>query len=905
MTTKSPVPRLDLAPKLRRPLSLWNPLDYLRLLYWVFYFPQALRWYVDTFGGGYIRAKKMNWSKGIEILRQNSVQRQLLFQGVILTIITPILICLFLQELGLRVVWFGVAEDVSKHLEMGVIESVVFGVVFAVWISVADNVALGVMFSMWIAVTLGVAEGVSEHLAISVMASLSLGGAVGVIVGVMESVWFGVIVSVTVAVTVGVTFAGLRTIAGGVAVGMPIVVAVIVAQGMVSLRPENWLFGLPFNLRYLKNGSFLLPRITVIPLPYLYSRLKKWLIQDWENGIHNVNQLLAYTMQFIPVVQTVNKVLKIMPSEQIIWSISHLVETVNDWQLIFYFLCAAIREEHKSKVINNMNDLSLTFPGKKRWKESLQTDICLDTPPHAVAAGFWYLYKKQPTQAREAFAVVLSLLYGEEMYILAQTLAALNDTKELSPIANLQIPTFPTSGLLRPQTWQTLDKFLQVIEDVKIINRSVSLVSRSSALNRALGELTTILNTADTLPKAEQGLIIDIAENWRRQLLQIAGKVGEVVINKPVNNPYVIGDPVMGNLFVGREDIIRQLEELWLRSYQLQSVVIYGHRRMGKTSILRNAANSLDNQVKVAYVNLLKLGDVTQGVGEVLMAISDEISQVVNIPTPNDDDLLKLPVPTFNRYFKEVIKNLSNNSSGGLIIALDEFEKIEDLIKDKKITAKFMGFLRGLLQDSTPIAFAFAGLHTLDEMTANYFDPFFASVLPIRVGFLSRGATGQILANPASEDFLLDYTPEALDKIYDLTYGQPYLVQLIGFHLVRLYNDFVFEQGRNRDPVFTVEDVEVVVNKPEFFTRGSNYFNGVWGQAGENNDNTQQVILSHLAKSPQGLSLNELVELTGIDESNLQTALDTLNRHDVIVENQGRWIIIVELFRRWVFNKFC
>ncbi|MFM6477196.1 MAG: ATP-binding protein, partial [Dolichospermum sp.] len=170
--------------------------------------------------------------------------------------------------------------------------------------------------------------------------------------------------------------------------------------------------------------------------------------------------------------------------------------------------------------------------------------------------------------------------------------------------------------------------------------------------------------------------------------------------------------------------------------------------------------------------------------------------------------------------------------------------------------------------------------------------------------FLSRGATGQILANPAIEDFLLDYTPEALDNIYDLTYGQPYLVQLVGFHLVRLYNDFVFEQGRNRDPVFTVEDVENVVNKPEFFTRGSNYFNGVWGQAGENNDDTQQAILIHLAKYPQGLSLNDLVELTRIDESNLQTAVETLKRHDVIVENQGQWIIIVELFRRWVVKSY-
>ena len=49
MNAEHGVPRLDLAPRLKRPLQLWNPLDYLRLLYWVFFFPQALRWYVEAF----------------------------------------------------------------------------------------------------------------------------------------------------------------------------------------------------------------------------------------------------------------------------------------------------------------------------------------------------------------------------------------------------------------------------------------------------------------------------------------------------------------------------------------------------------------------------------------------------------------------------------------------------------------------------------------------------------------------------------------------------------------------------------------------------------------------------------------------------------------------------------------
>ncbi|MEY3302951.1 MAG: hypothetical protein RLZZ139_1324, partial [Cyanobacteriota bacterium] len=57
------------------------------------------------------------------------------------------------------------------------------------------------------------------------------------------------------------------------------------------------------------------------------------------------------------------------------------------------------------------------------------------------------------------------------------------------------------------------------------------------------------------------------------------------MINTPISNPYIIGDPVLGNHFIGREKIIRQLKELWIIDTSPQSVLLYGHRRMGKTSI--------------------------------------------------------------------------------------------------------------------------------------------------------------------------------------------------------------------------------------------------------------------------------------------------------------------------------
>jgi ABC-type dipeptide/oligopeptide/nickel transport system ATPase subunit len=133
----------------------------------------------------------------------------------------------------------------------------------------------------------------------------------------------------------------------------------------------------------------------------------------------------------------------------------------------------------------------------------------------------------------------------------------------------------------------------------------------------------------------------------------------------------------------------------------------------------------------------------------------------------------------------------------------------------------------------------------------------------------------------------------------------------VGFQLVRRYNDYVFEQGRPRNPVFTVEDVEAVINDPEFFKRGRYYFDGVWGQAARGASG-QQGILKALAPHPEGLSLEELrtqldeivraQRLAPLQEETLQEALKTLTRHDVVQEYEGFWRIIVELFRRWVLQ---
>jgi len=471
---------------------------------------------------------------------------------------------------------------------------------------------------------------------------------------------------------------------------------------------------------------------------------------------------------------------------------------------------------------------------------------------------------------------------------------------KLDSIASLEVAPIAAEPSLRPQTWQAISSLNLVIAEMALVKGSYSQQTRSLALNRIIGELIDIADQqATTLPQAEKELIFSIVLKWLKISASIAGTVGTVTITQPIPNPYIIGDPVIGKRFVGREDILRELQSMWSGD-NLSSVVLYGHRRMGKTSILRNLETYLPPDVSVIYINLQRVATVTS-LAEVLLTMAEEIAQTLAIDAPEEEKISQHPEMYFNRYLDRLMRQiLPEKAKTGLIIALDEFEIIEDLIEANTLPQNFLGYLRSLVQSSPRLAFVFAGLHTLEEMTADYFHPFFGSVYPIPVSFLSPESTRVILANPVGEDedFPLDYTPSALDKIYQLTHGQPYLVQLIGFHLVRFYNKQVFELQRPQDIRFQVEDVEKAIDA-EFFQRGNYYFTGVWKQAKQDAAGQQEILIV-LSPHLQGLTRADLLSSTGLTATTLDRALKTLENHHVIECQDSHYRIAVELFRRWV-----
>ena len=1029
------VPRLNLAPKTEHFLRWWHPCDYLLLLYWVFFLPQAFSRYLDS-----------EQLESHDIGTTHSKFSILVAQGIILSLFFTLVFVAIIVFTTENADWLEVLSSMVLGVTSGMASSLGWGVGLAMAPNMAWRVVLGLVLGIiWRlifaiallditdknitdnnlkdylepAIIIGVAVGLAWSMAWRNASRLALGASPARVSEIKTS---GLASGFAWAVAVG-WLLGLKWFLIWVGVLL-----------WLTVRPDDWLLGFLFIKPNQVNWKFL--HVTRLPMFSLTTHLTHWLRGDWETGLHNLDQILTYTFQSEAVMGALRTLLDQTPKSQLISRMAQVAENISpqnlsEWNLLrlgneqlgkvktskrlaavadgFWFLSE--KKPHKavrafthvrylpygeemltiSQILTNFHaakDLaslatltkhpfvpsstlriqvwqtldnfyqviedvrtmeascsssmrffihrraldtikdilkhahSLPHPERnlvisiaKNWQDALLKveNLQMEVGEISLATGFWHLQQQKITKAVEAFAVARDNTQGKEMLAITQILADFRKARDIYSIAALPICNLwePSPSSFRPQTWSALANLGKVVGNVAVIAHSVSPSMRSFAHNRALGELETILREIHTVPDPERQLIIQIARNWQDVLLQIASEVGKITITKPVRNPYIVGDPVEGKLFVGREDIIHNLEELWRHQELLQSVVLYGHRRMGKTSILRNVTRLIPD-IKFIYVNLQCLGSISHGLGEVLMAITDEISAALRIEAPEDEQLLQLPERTFERYLKKVLEVMEGKP---LIIALDEFETIEELIEAGQISKTFMGFLRGLMQMSPRFAFAFAGLHTLDEMNGDYFEPFFASVISIPVSFLETAATCQILANPVDrhqadfspdavpEEFPLDYTLPALDHIHELTAGQPYLVQKVGFQLVRCYNEQVFEHGRKREAIFTIEDVDEVIQEADFFKKGRYYFEGVWSQAGQGAQGQREIIRA-LANHKQGVNQQVLAETLAMGEQKFTEAVSTLINHDVIASEEGKLKIIVELFRRWVCQNY-
>lgn len=897
-------------------LNPFNLRHYLLLVYWVYFRPTAIKYYLyKTNPNLYSAASASIWRSFTLPAYRNLY---LMIPGAILLLSTLLGGIVMLIDTGLPTTpidWSSLGLTVARALVIAVIYASIGSLVFGVAEGVAGGIAVGVALG----VALGLLEVVELKEPVLVLVALIGGLAVRVVFSVAASLAvglaYGIACSVAAGIVAGMAFDVRLGVLVGIAVGVGALGIIFYPLQLVSALLSNFR-GRSHPVQWDELLLFPLPRTERVLIGYLQHEPIKGLGVLGEVARNPFQRWAAQRALYVYLHKNHPAPLQLIYdlldgsqlNEYAIAPTSKL-----DWEVL-PSLKQLLLGELNQKWVDCHTEWANSFAERLVWLLTEPMRLSRETPLTRFCGMLYSLLVKETVDGEsfnlgdrhQTYTDLTDYPGGAEISNSFAALAAflaydnLSDLPAALDIASGLGGNFATA--IRPGVMNALVRLGEVAAEVATYETATSRVNQQAALLRATDALNELDKhiAAEVVPP-EETILQRIIRQWRGLVSQEGGSLGRVENSVRIISPYVAGNPVDNNLFVGREDILRELEETWDRPGQSASVVLYGHRRMGKSSILRNLSTRFDEKTAIVDFNMQRVGPV-ENTGELLWKQVREIHRAFcqridsSLLEPDREEFLQDPYLAFDDYLWQLDQMRDGNR---LIFTIDEFEGIEALIEQGRIDAKLLEKWRATFQTYPWFIIAFAGLHNLEEMRRDYWNPIYAGVKAIKVSFLKLNAAQKLITEP-TPDFAIDYSSDAVEEILKLTNGQPYLVQLICDNLVSRFNRQTFYENIERDRRFTLEDVHAIIDSDEFYQDGSAYFNGVWGQAEETDPTGQLEILKALTSSP--LSFTELMNETHFDSNRIQEAVETLERHDVLEESDGKYGYTVELMRRWVVN---
>jgi hypothetical protein len=431
---------------------------------------------------------------------------------------------------------------------------------------------------------------------------------------------------------------------------------------------------------------------------------------------------------------------------------------------------------------------------------------------------------------------------------------------------------------LPPTVAATLGRFRVVsrmIEDKLVIADSEAQLIQ---LSKATAELDGLIQGLVFVPGGERELFLPIAQDWRDVLRQATGRLP---------NPYVAGDPLRPGstgLFVGREDVLRELQAQLRARTQRPALLLFGQRRMGKSSVLYQLPHELDDSVLPVRVDC-QAGEMQESNAAFLFnlarAIHTQAVQHRALELPAPPSLAEAAFTSFGLWLETVETCLGERT---LLLCLDEFEHLGEAVAKGWLDERVLGFLRNLIQHHPKVDVLLAGSYRPHEIGRPWSD-YLISVNVLEISYLPEPDTRRLIERPIP-GFPLRYHPEAVERIFQLTRCQPLLVQLLCQELVHLLN----ERGEREAGAAEIESAV-----PRALERGGSlYFTYLWeydaGPAG-------QAMLSTLARRGPGAMMETQALIQG--QPSREAALARLLSRDIVEQADGGIRFEIELVRRW------
>ncbi len=311
-----------------------------------------------------------------------------------------------------------------------------------------------------------------------------------------------------------------------------------------------------------------------------------------------------------------------------------------------------------------------------------------------------------------------------------------------------------------------------------------------------------------------------------------------------INNPYVVGKPLTPAseaLYMGREDVFMWIEENLIGKTQPHTLILYGQRRMGKTSTLYQLVGGKRGQtireypgypIFPVYIDLQRLAgsDMPEFFDRLchqIVRVLDERNILVSAPDvwSSNGSIYN----DFDAFLDRVEASLPEN--GLLVVIMDELEQLQVSVENGRLSEDILPYLRSLMQHRSRITFILAGTNQLVE---DYWSIIFHVGISREIDSLSREETEKLIREPVSP--MIQYDDLAVDRIWLATKGQPYFSQLICHRLISDTN----LEGRKSNTI-TITNVRETIDK--VIDGDDSHLQYLWNES----SNEEQFVLAALA----------------------------------------------------------
>ncbi len=315
-----------------------------------------------------------------------------------------------------------------------------------------------------------------------------------------------------------------------------------------------------------------------------------------------------------------------------------------------------------------------------------------------------------------------------------------------------------------------------------------------------LNRIETFAMWSTRLPDPLGHELLRAARAWREVARRQLADARTRLEPEPTRQVFRAGDPVDHDqeAFVPRDGILAELERQVLLATGCPGLVIYGRRRLGKSTLLRNLRGFLPASVRVANLSMQQAPAFASL--EHLIGLLAETLATTLPPGAAAD-----PPPTDLRGLEKLLSSANSVLDGEglrLLLALDEYENLDRKIGEGVLSEDLLAVVRESIQSHRRLIWAFAGSHRIDELGHAPWSSYLVSARTVEIPMFRFEETRLLLTEPLRCSTLWPkddpsrprfepgfWGDGGIERIHREAGGWPHLVQLAAETVVDLVND--------------------------------------------------------------------------------------------------------------------